>query len=133
MEGTPVSNDVVKQAVEFARSLPGNLFWQFLAEFYEVGRYALEDFADTLYFSFSQEDEGWVLEMIQRYGTKIAQRKKNRPFFRLVREDIEGVAQGMGVDLTEKQLEWFRNHLDIPKWAEVVATYIDLARQKCPE
>lgn len=126
-----LSERVMEQAVELAGKLPDELVLKFLSHFFEVDKYLLEEFSDVL-ASFSQEDEEWVLGMVQQFKDKLAERDERErqcPFFALVQEDIEWVAQEMGVTLTDDQLEWLRDHFEVPYWAEVVETYIDLARE----
>ena len=69
-----MSNQTINCALELAQKLPDDLLLDFLAHFFEVGKYLLEELADVLE-QFPREDEEWVLEMINQYEQKLAERQ----------------------------------------------------------
>ena len=69
-----MSNQTINCALELAQKLPDDLLLEFLAHFFEVGKYLLEELADVLE-QFPREDEEWVLEMINQYEQKLAERQ----------------------------------------------------------
>jgi len=69
-----MSNPTINRALELAQKLPDDLLLDFLAHFFEVGKYLLEELADVLE-QFPREDEEWVLEMINQYEQKLAERQ----------------------------------------------------------
>lgn len=69
-----MSNQTINRALELARKLPDDLLLDFLAHFFEVGKYLLEELADVLE-QFPREDEEWVLDLISQYEQKLAERQ----------------------------------------------------------
>ena len=71
-----VSNETINRAVELAQRLPDDLLLKFLAHFFEVGKYLLEELASVLE-QFPREDEEWVLDIVRQYEQKLAERQSS--------------------------------------------------------
>ena len=69
-----MSNQTINCALELAQKLPDDLLLEFLAHFFEVGKYLLEELADVLE-QFGREDEEWVLDLVSQYEQRLAERQ----------------------------------------------------------